>query len=178
MADDDGWQLPGTRRDGQSVTPRWEPVPDVPIDGVSFRLVANVLSGYGRITELHRSEWDDEPVDQVFQSELRPGAVSAWHAHGVTLDRLACSVGRLRIVTFDARPASPTFGAVNAFTLGEHRPGIVRVPAQVWHGVKNVGDRPAVLVNAVDRAYRYDAPDHYRVPADSPHIPYDILGAS
>ena len=46
----------------------------------------------------------------------------------------------------------------------------------LWrHGVKNIGHDPGLLVNAVDRAYDYERPDHYRLPADSPHVPFDIL---
>jgi dTDP-4-dehydrorhamnose 3,5-epimerase len=38
--------------------------------------------------------------------------------------------------------------------------------------VQNIGDGPAAVLNAVDRAYDYEDPDHWRLPADTPEIPY------
>jgi dTDP-4-dehydrorhamnose 3,5-epimerase len=61
---------------------------------------------------------------------------------------------------------------LNEFRLGMMRPGLVVVPPKVWHGVQNLADEPSSLVNLVDQAYRYENPDHWRVPPDSPHVPY------
>jgi len=34
---------------------------------------------------------------------------------------------------------------------------------------------PSILVNLVDAAYSYDDPDHWRLPPDTPEIPYSLL---
>jgi dTDP-4-dehydrorhamnose 3,5-epimerase len=173
------WLLPGAKRRTQSVTSGWDFVGQPLIDGVVVHEVRNVPTGYGYLTELYRSDWhtDDQPVDQVFQSVLAPGTISAWHVHGETVDRLFVTHGRMLLALFDARPDSPTHGLVNEFRFGTVRPALVVVPPAVWHGVKNVGWEPGFLVNAVDRAYAYEDPDHYAVPVDSPHVPYDIVAA-
>jgi dTDP-4-dehydrorhamnose 3,5-epimerase len=46
------------------------------------------------------------------------------------------------------------------------------VPPQVWHGIQNVASTESSVLNLVDRAYAYEDPDHWRIPADSPHIPF------
>jgi dTDP-4-dehydrorhamnose 3,5-epimerase len=173
------WLLPGAKRRTQSVTSDWEFVNQPVIDGVVLREVRSVPTSYGYLTELYRDDWhvDDEPVGQVFQSVLEPGRISAWHVHGDAIDRLFVNHGRMLIVLYDARPASPTHGLVNQFRLGTVRPALLVVPPQVWHGVKNIGSEPASLVNVVSEAYSYEDPDHYAVPADSPHVPYDIVAA-
>lgn len=170
----DSWLVDGAARDAQSVTKDWQTIGTECIDGVDVREVSSVLTGYGRLTEIHRAEWDERPVGQVFQSVLGVGAISAWHAHEHTLDRLFATAGSMLIVLFDGRPGSPTRGMVNRFRFGEHRPGVVSVPPRVWHGVKNIGDGPATLVNVVDAAYEYEEPDHYRVPLECPDIPVDL----
>lgn len=171
------WLLEGATRDVQSITAEWQvPDPDL-IDGVRLREARNVMRGTGRLTELWRSDWhlDDGPVDQVFQNLLDPGSVSAWHAHEHTTDRLAVHLGQLTVVLFDARAGSPTHGRLNELHLSEHRPTLVVVPPKVWHGVVNRSGSLAGLINLVDRAYAYESPDHWRVPADSPAIPYRIV---
>jgi dTDP-4-dehydrorhamnose 3,5-epimerase-like enzyme len=58
------------------------------------------------------------------------------------------------------------------FRCGLARPTLILVPPGEWHGVHNIGHEPAILVNMVDRAYRYEDPDHWRLPADTGEIPY------
>lgn len=45
------------------------------------------------------------------------------------------------------------------------------MPPGVWHGSQNHTAEPAILMNAVDQGYTYEAPDHRRVPSDSPQVP-------
>lgn len=179
MTDEAGWRLPGTRRDGESITKDWQFTGERLIEGVVVREMKNVATDYGHLTELWRRDWalDAAPVDQVFQSIFEPGAISAWHAHAETTDRLFVSQGRMCIVLFDARPDSPTHGLINELQLGTFHPGTVVVPPRVYHGVQNRASTTSVLVNIVDRAYEYVSPDHYRLPIDSPEIPYRFSAA-
>jgi dTDP-4-dehydrorhamnose 3,5-epimerase len=168
------WKLPSTTRDAQSVTADWQPSGEQLIDGVRLREVRNVVRDNRVITELYRSDWalDDESVGQVFQSLLMPGAVSAWHAHAETIDRLAVVAGTVKVVLYDNRAGSPTFGRINELRLGPLRPATLVVPAKVYHGIQNIGAETAVLLNMPDRAYRYETPDHWRIAWDSDEIPY------
>jgi dTDP-4-dehydrorhamnose 3,5-epimerase len=169
----DDWSIEG-KRDAQLVRSDWTPTDILPIEGVRSQLIGNVLRDNGTLTEVWREDWalDPLPVGQVFQRSLHPGARSAWHAHRVTTDRLFCATGRLKIVLYDARVDSPTHGTVAEYRSGEERPAIITVPPGVWHGVQNIGTTVSILLNLVDLAYAYDAPDHYRIDADSPDIPY------
>ena len=168
------WIVRDARRDPQSVTPAWQPAGRRLIDGVAVKEILSVVVDGGHVTEIWRRDWglDALPVDEVFQRVIHPGELSAWHAHRETTERLFCGTGAVKLVLFDGRAASPTAGLINELRLGELRPAVVVVPPGVWHGVMNIGAGRAILVNAVDRAYRYDDPDHWRAPADSPDIPY------
>jgi dTDP-4-dehydrorhamnose 3,5-epimerase len=168
------WRLPGVRKDAQSITSDWEMSGLRLIDGARLREVKHVPKRDGHLVEIFRSDWrlDEGGVDQVFRIVLFPGAVNAWHGHEATTDRLFVSDGLVQVVLYDSRPASPTRGLVCELRLGELRPALLVVPPRVWHGVKNVGPRPACLLNLVDRAYRYDDPDHWRLPWDSPEVPF------
>ena len=165
--------LPGAKKDPQIITSSWHK-PHEPIDGVVVREVLHVPGDRGVLTELFREEWDPEggPAAQVFQIRLFPGAVSAWHCHLLATDRLFVSIGQAKIVLYDAREGSKTRGTINEFHVGEARPTLLVVPPEVWHGVAALGATPAVVVNCPTRAYSYDDPDHYRLPADTPEIPY------
>jgi len=170
----ESWQIPGTKKDRESITKDWQILGQTLIDGVQAREVKNVPTGYGHLTEIFRQEWEEagRGVDQVFQSTLQPGGLSAWHAHALTTDRLFVSHGRMLIALYDPRPGSPTHGTVNVFRFGSVRPALLVVPPRVYHGVQNLDATPSFLLNVVDRAYDYVDPDHYRLPWDTDRIPY------
>ncbi len=170
-----GWMTPGVP-DGRSVDADWLMVGGPQIDGVTLKEIRPVATATGCVTEPYRSEWglDTGPVDQVFQRTLHPGAVTGWHAHAHTIDRLFCGVGLIRVTLYDGRTASPTFGVVWQKTLGAVRPALIVVPPGVWHGVEALGPDTTVLLNLVDKAYDYDQPDHWRLPPDTDLIPYKL----
>lgn len=168
------WLLSGATKDTQSIAADWKRAPFQPIAGVRVHEIANVPKAHGFLTEVFRADWklDGSGIDQVFQVALNPGAVSAWHAHATTTDRLFVSAGLMCIVLYDARDDSPTRGVVNEHRFGTIRPALVVIPPRVWHGVQNIAHTVSVVLNLVDRAYRYDDPDHWRLPEDSPLIPF------
>ncbi len=167
--------LPGAMKDEPSVTPEWVSLQSV-IEGVRAVEMRNVIYDSGSLTEIYRAEWFSPPleIEQAFQITIAGGGITAWHMHTQTTDRLFVSVGQVKIALFDARPDSPTRGLTNEFRFGERRPGLVVVPAGVWHGLRNLQAVPSVVVNLVDRAYDYSQPDHWRLPADSVEIPYTL----
>ena len=168
--------LPGATKDEQSVTADWAVLGES-IEGVRLIEVRNVIGDAGHTTEVLRRDWfpdDRVELDQVFQVTLGAHAVSAWHVHLLTIDRLFVNAGQIKVVLYDSRPESPTHGLVNEFRLGDRRPGLVIVPAGVWHGIKNLQATESRVLNLVDRAYEYEDPDHWRLPPDTPEIPYRL----
>src|SRR5262245_29656285 len=103
------WSLIG-KKDRQLVRSDWQPSDPIAIEGVRFKIIANVLTDNGVLTEVFRFDWqlDGQPVKHVFQRLMEPGAISAWHAHTRTTDRLFCAFGRIKVVLFDARMSSPS----------------------------------------------------------------------
>jgi len=163
-------------KDGQSITVDWVH-PQELIDGVALKEPKNVCKASGDVLcEIFRADWalDSGTVDQVFQSTLLPGSITAWHAHRLTTDRLFVSSGLIQIVLYDDRSDSATRGLLNVFRYGTARPGLVVIPPGIWHGVQNISDMPALLLNLVDKAYQYDDPDHWRLPPDTDRIPYSF----
>ncbi len=165
--------LPGARKDSQLVTKDWNKI-QKGIDGVVIREVLHVPRDHGVITEMFRSEWDPTglPIVHIYQSRLFPGAIGAWSCHATTIDRLFVNQGHLKIVLYDGREESKSFGRVVELHTGDARPAFVIVPSGVWHGLQNLGASDALIVNCPTKAYDYEDPDHYRLPFDSPEIPY------
>jgi len=172
----EGWMAIGTP-DRQTVTADWMPIDAPAIDGVQVKEISSVATSTGYLTEIYREEWglDSLPVGQVYQRTLYPGAVTGWHAHAVTQDRLFCCAGSVRISLYDGRKASPSFGAIWHKIVGPLRPAVVVIPPGVWHGVAALGPETALFLNLVDKAYAFEDPDHWRLPPDTDLIPYKLV---
>lgn len=155
--------------------------PAVPlIDGVYLHESRAILSESGTLTELFRRDWwaidgsANSQVDQVFMRTLRVGEASGWHVHAETTDRLTVIAGTLKVLLYDDRPASVSYRQSNTFLLGAIRPQLLVIPPGVWHAIRTHADQDVTLLNMVDLAYRYEAPDHFRLPLDTPLIPVRI----
>jgi dTDP-4-dehydrorhamnose 3,5-epimerase len=168
--------LQGARKDTQQVTTEWQWIQNG-ISGVVVREVLHVPRDHGVITEIFRPEWDPTglPVVHVYQSRLFPYAIGAWSCHMNNVDRLFVNQGHLKIVLYDGRDDSSTFRQLMELHVGDARPGFLVIPAGVWHGLQNLGSSDALMLNLPTHAYDYVDPDHYRLPWDSPEIPYSWI---
>lgn len=173
-----GAMLPGAKKDSQIITSEWQKLDEL-IEGVSVREVLHVPRQHGVITELYRPDWDPsgEPVIHAYQSRLYPGAIGAWSCHARTIDRLFVNQGNLKVVLFDGREDSTTSRRICELYVGDARPALVVIPIGVWHGLQNLGSSDALVLNFPTRAYDYEDPDHYRLPFDTPEIPYTWVSA-
>jgi dTDP-4-dehydrorhamnose 3,5-epimerase len=154
--------------------PDWRAISDPFIHGVVAHDLKPIQLADGALCELLRLEWlaAGASVGHVFQRTYTPGAISAWHVHEQSTDRMCSVAGDFVLAFYDGRAASPTAGRVSEYRIGTQRPCLLVIPPGVWHGLKNVGIETALLINMSDKAYRYDDPDHRRLPADCPEIPY------
>jgi dTDP-4-dehydrorhamnose 3,5-epimerase len=165
--------LKSATKDRQQVTGEWHKLQEG-IEGVVVHEVRHVPRDHGVITEIYRPQWDPSglPVVHIYQSRLFPAAIGAWSCHARTIDRLFINQGHVKVVLYDGREDSPTCGRVMELHAGDARPAFVVIPIGVWHGIQNLGASDALMLNCPSRAYDYEDPDHYRLPFDSPEIPY------
>ena len=78
----------------------------------------------------------------------------------------------MKLVLYDGRKDSTSYGIVNEFHVGDTRPTFLVIPPGVWHGVQNLGTNDVLMLNFPTIAYQYEGPDHFRLPYDSEEIPY------
>jgi len=110
---------------------------------------------------------------QVYITTAHPGVVKGWHYHKKQEDNMAVVNGMMKIVLYDGRKHSPTFGRVNEFFLGIHAPYLIKIPPMVLHGFKCISKKEAIVVNIPSEPYNRENPDEFRVHPHENKIPYD-----
>ena len=144
------------------------------IEGVEVRRGKVLSDERGRLGEIMRADdrWF-EKFGQVYFTTTYPGVVKAWHYHKKQTDHFYVIKGMVKVGLYDDRKDSPTGGTVNEVYLGEHCPGLVRIPPGIQHGWMCVGQTEAYIVNVVSEMYNYAEPDEFRTHPHDNHIPYD-----
>ena len=143
------------------------------IKGVKVKDLKVISDQRGWLMEILRK--DDEIFDkfgQVYLTTAYPGVVKAWHYHKKQTDNFTCISGKMKVVLYDARKDSPTYGEVNEFTIDKSNPILLSVPPGVYHGFKAMGDETAFFLSIPNLPYDYKEPDEYRLAPDSKEIPY------
>jgi dTDP-4-dehydrorhamnose 3,5-epimerase len=144
------------------------------IEGVASRPVKVIPDERGRLGEILRSDSDlFKKFGQVYFTTAYPGVVKAWHYHKIQTDHFFCVKGMTKLVLYDAREDSPTYGTINEFFIGDHNPQLVVIPPMVYHGFKTISGAEAIMINVPTETYNYEKPDEYRLDAHTDMIPYD-----
>ncbi len=144
------------------------------IHGVKVKMLRVIPDERGRLMEMLRS--DDElflKFGQIYMTTAYPGVVKAWHYHKKQVDNFVVVKGMMKIVLYDSRKDSPTFGKINEFFMGDYNPILLQIPAYVYHGFKCIGEEEAFVINCPTEVYNRQEPDEYRMPAHGGEIPYD-----
>ncbi|MFZ5447353.1 MAG: dTDP-4-dehydrorhamnose 3,5-epimerase family protein [Thermodesulfobacteriota bacterium] len=153
---------------------------EVKINGVICSPLLVYPDHRGWLAEIFRQDEvaaEHLPV-MAYVSVTNPGIGRGPHAHRDQTD-LFCfyGPGDFRVVLWDNRPDSPTFGVRQDFLLGESNPAVLIVPPGVVHGYKNVSGRPGFVCNFANRLYRgagrVEAVDEIRY-EDNPGSPFRL----
>jgi len=125
----------------------------------------------------------EELPGQFNASLMYAGAVKAWHRHALQDDHWMVLQGNLKVglynttsdvISAELRLAGPVPNEERVVMLeippnhgrpvflGEHRPGVLRIPTGLWHGGVAVGGEDALLLYYVTRRYDARNPDEER----------------
>ena len=130
---------------------------EVKILGVICRPLEVYADERGWLAEIFRQDEtapEHIPV-MAYVSVTQPGVGRGPHAHRDQTDMFCfAGPGDFRVVLWDNREGSPTFGARQDFLLGATCPAVLIVPPGGVHGYRNVGDGPGFVCNFANRLYR------------------------
>lgn len=114
-----------------------------------------------------------EGFGQCYVTICKPNIVKGWHYHKLQTDHFVCLQGQAKVVLYDARKKSATFGKINEFILGWYNPVMVKIPTYVYHGFTALGNTEAMILNLPTKVYNYKNPDEHRINPFDPEIPYN-----
>ena len=142
------------------------------IHGVKIIKKNVIADDRGKI--LHMLKASDEnfkKFGEIYFSYVFPNKIKAWHIHKrMTLNYVA-AYGKIKLVLYDDRKNSNTFGKVQEIYLSNENHFLVSIPPMIWNGFTTADNNLAVLANCSD--IPHDKKEILRLDYNDPKFPYN-----
>lgn len=121
------------------------------IDGVTIRNLIKIPDERGAILPmLRRDDKEFTRFGEIYFSKIYPGVIKAWHLHKKMTLRYTVIIGMIKLVLFDPRKNSPTYGNLLELFIGEENYSLITIPPNIWNGFKCISGAPAIVANCAD----------------------------
>ena len=142
------------------------------ISGVEIIKKNVITDDRGKI--LHMLKVDDnnfKKFGEIYFSYVYPKKIKAWHIHKKMTLNYVAAYGKIKLVLYDDRKSSKTFGKIQEILLSNDNHLLVSIPPLIWNGFSSADDNLAVLANCSD--IPHDKTEILRLDYDDPKFPYN-----
>lgn len=141
------------------------------VDGVVIQPLKVIPDDRGAVLSMLRR--DDplfEQFGEIYFSTVYPGVVKGWHLHRRMTLHYAVVSGMIKLVLYDGREQSPTYGNIQEIYLGDRNYCLVKIPPLIWNGFQGLGVTQAIVANC--STHPHDPAEIERIDPLNNDIPY------
>lgn len=124
------------------------------VEGIRVTPLRQITDDRGAVLHMVKRNNLKSEFGEIYFSEVLPGKIKAWKRHKRMSQNFAVPFGRIKMVFFDDRSRSGSYGKLDELTIG--RPDnyyLIHVPPMVWYGFQGLGDTPSILANCADMVH-------------------------
>ncbi len=142
------------------------------IDGVVITPLKIIKDDRGAVLHmLSINNSDFEKFGECYFSEINPNVIKGWKKHNNQTQNLSVPIGEIKLVIYDPRINSKTYGEFEEIILGrESNYSRVRIPKEVWYGFQCISNKSALIANCSDLPH--DPNDNIILDLENINIPY------
>ena len=141
------------------------------IQGVQIKPLEIFRDERGQVMRMMRC--DDgifKQFGEIYFSLTNPGVIKGWKKHLKMNQHFAVPRGDIKLVIYDDRKDSSTYGEVQEINVGEQNYQLVCIPSGVWYGFRAENQQAAMIANCSD--IPHDPKETEGCLIDDPRIPY------
>jgi dTDP-4-dehydrorhamnose 3,5-epimerase len=86
---------------------------------------------------------------EIYFSTIFYNSIKAWHLHKKAALNYACINGKVKLVLFDDRKNSSSFGTYEEFTLTPEKYFLITIPPFIWNGFKGLDKSESIVANCI-----------------------------
>ena len=120
------------------------------IDGVKIIDLKKITDERGMIFHmLKNTDEHFQKFGEIYFSTVKPKFIKAWHLHKEATLNYVCIKGKVKLVLFDERKESETFGKYQKLILSPEDYFMVTIPPLVWNGFKGIDQEESIIANCM-----------------------------
>lgn len=140
------------------------------INDVNIFALKKIEDERGAVLHMLRS---DQPhfkkFGEVYFSKVNPQVIKGWKLHKEIFQNMAVPEGDIRLIIYDPRKDSSTFGKFQVIDFGSKNYCLVQLPPSVWYAFQATSKTHALLANCTTAPH---SPDESEIlPLDNSIIP-------
>ena len=121
------------------------------IEGVKITSLKIISDDRGSVMHMMRN--DSKVFDkfgEIYFSTIFKDKIKAWHLHKEATLNYACVYGEVKLVLFDERKGSGTFGEYQELLLSLKDYNLITIPPNIWNGFKGRNDQFSIIANCLN----------------------------
>ena len=121
------------------------------IEGIKITPLKIIKDHRGSVMHMLRNDNEDfEKFGEIYFSTIFENKIKAWHLHKEATLNYACVFGKVKLVLFDERKTSKTFGKYQELFLSLENYSLITIPPNIWNGFKGLNKENSIIANCLN----------------------------
>ena len=121
------------------------------IEGIKITPLKIIKDHRGSVMHMIRNDNEVfEEFGEIYFSTIFENKVKAWHLHKEATFNYACVFGKVKLVLFDERKTSKTYGEYQELLLSLDNYSLITIPPNIWNGFKGMNKESSIIANCLN----------------------------
>jgi len=121
------------------------------IEGIKITPLKIIKDHRGSVMHMIRNDNEVfEEFGEIYFSTIFENKVKAWHLHKEATLNYACVFGKVKLVLFDERKTSKTYGEYQELLLSLDNYSLITIPPNIWNGFKGMNKESSIIANCLN----------------------------
>lgn len=107
---------------------------------------------------------------EIYFSVVNSGIVKGWKRHKVIHQNMVVPEGMIRLVIYDDRQESKTYGNIQTIDFGTENYVLVKLPPMIWYSFSSIAKNHSIIANCISEPH--SAEEGEILPLETDKIPY------
>ena len=121
------------------------------IEGIKITPLKIIKDHRGSVMHMIRNDNEVfEEFGEIYFSTIFENKIKAWHLHKEATLNYACVFGKVKLVLFDERKTSKTYGEYQELFLSLDNYSLITIPPNIWNGFKGMNKESSIIANCLN----------------------------
>ncbi len=121
------------------------------IEGIRISPLKIISDHRGSVMHMLRNDSENfDKFGEIYFSTIYKDKIKAWHLHKEATLNYACVYGKVKLVLFDERKSSKTFGKYQEIFLSLESYFLVTIPPNIWNGFRGLNKEHSIIANCLN----------------------------